>query len=51
MKRAIEEYFPIIEINRLAAPERDSFKPIYLDKGSAKKATYSSLQESELPRP
>jgi 16S rRNA G966 N2-methylase RsmD len=29
MKRAIEEDFPIVEINRLAAPERNSFKPIY----------------------
>lgn len=27
--RAIEEYFPIVEINRLAVPERNSFKPIY----------------------
>ncbi len=29
MKRAIEEDFPIVEINRLALPERNSFKPIY----------------------
>jgi len=29
MKRAIEEYFPIVDINRLAVPERNSFKPIY----------------------
>src|SRR5271169_6122037 len=29
MKRAIEEDFPIVEINRLAMPERNSFKPIY----------------------
>ena len=28
-KRAIEEDFPIVEINRLALPERNSFKPIY----------------------
>lgn len=28
-KRAIEEYFPIIDINRLAVPERNAFKPIY----------------------
>lgn len=28
-KRAIEEYFPIVEVNRLAIPERNSFKPIY----------------------
>jgi putative DNA methylase len=28
-RRAIEEYFPIVEINRLAVPERNSFKPIY----------------------
>jgi len=28
MKRAIEEDFPIVEINRLAVPERNSFKPI-----------------------
>lgn len=27
--RAIEESFPIIEINRLAVPERNAFKPIY----------------------
>ncbi len=27
--RAIEESFPIVEINRLAVPERNSFKPIY----------------------
>lgn len=29
MKRAIEDSFPIVEINRLAVPERNSFKPIY----------------------
>jgi len=29
MKRAIEEAFPIVEINRLAVPERNAFKPIY----------------------
>jgi four helix bundle protein len=29
VKRAIEEDFPIVEINRLAVPERNSFKPIY----------------------
>src|ERR1700722_19930729 len=29
VKRAIEEDFPIVEINRLAMPERNSFKPIY----------------------
>lgn len=29
MQRAIEVGFPIIEINRLAVPERNSFKPIY----------------------
>ena len=29
MRRAIEEDFPIVEINRLAVPERNSFKPIY----------------------
>lgn len=28
-KRAIEESFPIVEINRLALPERTAFKPIY----------------------
>jgi len=28
-KRAIEESFPIVEINRLAIPERNAFKPIY----------------------
>ena len=28
-KRAIEESFPIVEINRLAIPERKAFKPIY----------------------
>ncbi len=28
-KRAIEESFPIMEINRLAIPERNAFKPIY----------------------
>ncbi len=28
-KRAIEEDFPIVEINALAAPERNAFKPIY----------------------
>jgi adenine-specific DNA methylase len=27
--RAIELSFPIVEINRLAVPERNSFKPIY----------------------
>jgi putative DNA methylase len=29
MKRAIEESFPIVEINRLVVPERNGFKPIY----------------------
>ena len=29
MSRAIEVGFPIVEINRLAEPERNSFKPIY----------------------
>jgi adenine-specific DNA methylase len=29
MPRAIEMGFPIVEINRLAVPERNSFKPIY----------------------
>ena len=29
VKRAIEESFPIVEINRLAVPERNAFKPIY----------------------
>ncbi len=29
VKRAIEEYFPIVEVNRLAVPERNAFKPIY----------------------
>jgi adenine-specific DNA methylase len=29
MKRAIEEGFPIVEINRLAVPERNAFKPVY----------------------
>src|ERR1041384_5188717 len=28
-KRAIEVGFPIVEINRLAVPERNAFKPIY----------------------
>ena len=28
-KRAIEVGFPIVEINHLAVPERNSFKPIY----------------------
>lgn len=28
-KRSIEESFPIVEINRLAIPERNAFKPIY----------------------
>lgn len=28
-KRAIEVDFPIVEINRLAVPERNAFKPIY----------------------
>jgi len=27
-KRAIEESFPIVEINRLVVPERNGFKPI-----------------------
>src|SRR4030095_12127829 len=29
LRRAIEDYFPIVEINRLAMPERSTFKPIY----------------------
>lgn len=29
MKLAIEDSFPIVEINRLAVPERNAFKPIY----------------------
>lgn len=28
-RKAIEESFPIVEINRLAIPERNAFKPIY----------------------
>ena len=28
-KRAVEESFPVVEINRLAIPERNAFKPIY----------------------
>jgi len=28
-RKAIEEGFPIVEINRLAKPERNAFKPIY----------------------
>jgi adenine-specific DNA methylase len=28
-KRAIEESFPIVEINKLSVPERKAFKPIY----------------------
>jgi len=27
--KAIEESFPVVEINRLAIPERNAFKPIY----------------------
>ncbi|WP_176238228.1 DUF1156 domain-containing protein [Candidatus Hakubella thermalkaliphila] len=26
---AIEDSFPVVEINRLAIPERNAFKPIY----------------------
>lgn len=29
MKRAIEDSFPIVEINRLAVPERNAFKPVF----------------------
>ncbi len=29
IKYAIEDSFPIVEINRLAIPERNAFKPIY----------------------
>jgi len=29
IKRAIEESFPIVEVNRLAVSERNAFKPIY----------------------
>ncbi|WP_143299100.1 DUF1156 domain-containing protein, partial [Candidatus Brocadia sapporoensis] len=29
LMRAIEDSFPIVEINRLAVPERNAFKPIY----------------------
>jgi adenine-specific DNA methylase len=40
MKRAIEESFPIVEINRLAVPERNAFKPIYqMHKWSARRAS------------
>ena len=28
-RRAIEEDFPIVEINRLVVPERNGFKPVY----------------------
>jgi putative DNA methylase len=28
-RRAIEEAFPVVDINRLAVPERNSFKPVY----------------------
>ena len=29
IRKAIEENFPVVEINRLAIPERNAFKPIY----------------------
>jgi len=29
VRKAIEESFPVVEINRLAIPERNAFKPIY----------------------
>lgn len=29
IRKAIEESFPVVEINRLAIPERNAFKPIY----------------------
>lgn len=39
MTRAIEEYFPIVDINRLAVPERNAFKPIYqMHKGFARRS-------------
>ena len=28
-RKAIEDSFPIVDINRLAIPERNGFKPIY----------------------
>src|SRR5438034_11145364 len=41
MKRAIEDSFPIVEINRLAVPERNAFKPIYqMHKWFARRASY-----------
>lgn len=58
MKRAIEESFPIVEINRLAVPERNAFKPIYhaqmvcpprvlcLQGDSAEGSAWESLLES-----
>ena len=40
VRRAIEVGFPIVEINRLAEPERNSFKPIYqMHKWFARRAT------------
>jgi hypothetical protein len=40
-KRAIEVGFPIVEINRLAVPERNSFKPIYqMHKWFARRASW-----------
>jgi len=29
IRYAIEDSFPIVEINRMAIPERNAFKPIY----------------------
>jgi hypothetical protein len=40
-QRAIEESFPIVEINRLAVPERNAFKPIYqMHKWFARRAVW-----------
>lgn len=39
-KRSIEESFPIIEINKLAIPEKNAFKPIYqMQKWFARRAS------------
>ena len=47
MKRAIEEDFPSVEINRLAAPERNAFKPIYqMHKWFARRASASVVRVS-----
>lgn len=48
MKHAIEEDFPIVEINRLAVPERSAFKPHHRPDARRKRGvSFSALHRDQ----